>query len=486
MLSRTATSVPRESELRHERRVGTMHSTPGPHGGRPNRARRAVFISSTSVDLAEHRRVVIDTLLRLGLHPLAMEHMGSQPEGDATSVSYDYLAQADLYLGIVAWRYGCVPGRETRSVTHLEYEETKRRAEREPFPRLLFLADPSTEQDNVLFPHALRVAENQGKLRDFRAEVGREKVVSFFTTPDDLGRKVATTFSRYAFEQTVGTDERPTAPTWAKRQRFVALGLLEGTDWPRALVEWTIIGIIVAIVIGFSALLYQANVFHPFPAPPTPGPTATVTLHNSKSVTQDRPSCTPDNKVAPNSPWKSDGNNTTKYGCNSIGLIITQEPHAVYQSSVELPISGPGYQPDQDYSVSVQVSQFAPPHSCAGVLVRWRGYRAYGVELCQDGVWAIFKSFATNGNIEIQQIGRFTVKKSGSYQLDVEVSHDTLSAEVEDQGLPTVTLDPTFQDYAIGLFVDGTNPKPKDPSIDPNSNPGASAIFSNFVFTPLP
>jgi hypothetical protein len=295
---------------------------------------------------------------------------------------------------------------------------------------------------------------------------------------------VATTLSRYAFEQTVGTDQLPGALTRAQRQRFVALGLLEGTDSPRAMVEWTIIGVIVAIVIGFSALLYQANVFHPFPALPTPGPTATATLLNSKSVTQDRPSCTPDNKVAPNSPWKSDGYNTTRYGCNSIGLIITQAPHAAYQSSVDLPISGPGYQPDQDYSVSVQVSQFAPPHSCAGVLVRWRGYRAYGVELCQDGVWTIFKSFASNGNVEIQQIGRFIVKKSGSYQLDVEVSHETLSAEVEDQGLPTLTLDPTFQDYAIGLFVDGTNLK--DTSIDPSSNPGASATFSNFVFTPLP
>ena len=180
-----------------------MQIVPGPHGGRPNRARRAVFISSTSIDLAEYRRVVIDTLLRMGLHPLAMEHMGSQPKGDATSVSYDYLAQADLYLGIVAWRYGYVPAGETRSVTHLEYEEAKRRAEQLSLPRLMFLADPSTEQDEDQFPQALRVAENQGKLRDFRTEVGKENVVAFFTTPEDLGRKVATAFSRYA---------RPLAP----------------------------------------------------------------------------------------------------------------------------------------------------------------------------------------------------------------------------------------------------------------------------------
>jgi hypothetical protein len=151
---------------------------------------------------------------------------------------------------------------------------------------------------------------------------------------------------------------------------------------------------------------------------------------------------------------------------------------------VALSIPRPGYSPDRDYGVILAISELAPPHSCAGVLVRWDGYRSYGVELCQDGVWAIFKTFGTTGLIENQQIGTFTVKKSGSYELNVEVSDDTLSAEIEGLGLPSVPMDPTFKDGSLGLFVDGGNPR--DTAIDPNANPGASAAFSQFKFTPLP
>ena len=80
--------------------------------------RRNVFISSTNRDLAAHRKQVIDTLLRLGLFPVAIEPQGSD---DATIVSTDKVAEADVYLGLFAWRYGTILPGETRSVTHLEY-----------------------------------------------------------------------------------------------------------------------------------------------------------------------------------------------------------------------------------------------------------------------------------------------------------------------------------------------------------------------------
>ena len=36
------------------------------------------------------------------------------------------VANADIFLLVVAWRYGHVPNGETRSVTHLEYLEAVR------------------------------------------------------------------------------------------------------------------------------------------------------------------------------------------------------------------------------------------------------------------------------------------------------------------------------------------------------------------------
>src|SRR6185437_2132391 len=42
---------------------------------------------------------------------------------------------------------------------------------------------------------------------------------------------------RYAFEQTVGTDDCQGALTPIQQARFVALGLLAGPDWPRDVIE---------------------------------------------------------------------------------------------------------------------------------------------------------------------------------------------------------------------------------------------------------
>src|SRR5215813_5624290 len=95
-------------------------------GLRQQRTHRSVFLSSTSRDLVPHRQLVIDTLLRMHFFPVAMEQFGAQGSGDATSVSTDQVAQADIYLGLFAWRYGYVPPGETRSVTHLEYLEARK------------------------------------------------------------------------------------------------------------------------------------------------------------------------------------------------------------------------------------------------------------------------------------------------------------------------------------------------------------------------
>jgi hypothetical protein len=239
----------------------------------------------------------------------------------------------------------------------------------------------------------------------------------------------------------------------------------------------------IAAIIGF---LFSAGILRPIgPSSPNSTPTLnpTPTL-NTTPIVQNKPSCTLDNKLDPNTPWQSGGEPTTTSSCTDAGLVITQAPHASSLATVVLRIPQPGYQPDRDYSISLQVSHFASPQSCAGVLVRWSGIRAYGVELCQNGVWVIFKTFATTGTPEKLSGGNFTVTRSGSYQLNVEVSHDTLTGEVATSPLAQVPLDPTFQDLAIGLFVDGSDPN--IPLFNPSTNPGASAAFSSFIFTPLP
>jgi tetratricopeptide (TPR) repeat protein len=154
-----------------------------------------VFLSSTFVDLQVHRAAVRDIVGRLGQFTLAMEQFGAR-EGDAHTVSTDLVAGCGVYLGVVAWRYGYVPAGQERSVTHLEYEEAGRLG----IPRLVFLAAPETQAADGpadLFPAAARDPEHLDQLLAFRSEIERAQVVDYFTTPDDLAKKVAAALHQY-------------------------------------------------------------------------------------------------------------------------------------------------------------------------------------------------------------------------------------------------------------------------------------------------
>src|SRR5215471_12469671 len=87
--------------------------------------KRAV-ISSTSIDLPEHRRQVIEACQRLDFFPDAMEHLPAR-DADAIRVSLEMVDKADLYLGIFAWRYGHIPEGYEVSITELEFNRAVER-----------------------------------------------------------------------------------------------------------------------------------------------------------------------------------------------------------------------------------------------------------------------------------------------------------------------------------------------------------------------
>jgi hypothetical protein len=69
---------------------------------------RTVYISSTRKDLEEHRQEVAETLRASGFQ---VEGMEKYPARDAVpkTASESDAAKCDIYLGIIAWRYGYVP-----------------------------------------------------------------------------------------------------------------------------------------------------------------------------------------------------------------------------------------------------------------------------------------------------------------------------------------------------------------------------------------
>src|SRR5690348_15691385 len=124
----------------------------------PPRTMLRIFVGCTSVDLKAHRHAARRLIEKFDEHAVVMEDFGAQ-NGDATQVSLAELASADVYILLLAWRYGTIPSDEMLSVTHLEYRAAKDAG----MPRLIFLADPATEHDvgpTALFPAAVRDEEH--------------------------------------------------------------------------------------------------------------------------------------------------------------------------------------------------------------------------------------------------------------------------------------------------------------------------------------
>ena len=184
-----------------------------------------IFLSSTGVDLEEHRKHVSDAVLRLEHVPVAMETFGARP-GDPASVCQQLARDADALIVIVAHRYGWVPsvadGSDGRkSITWLEVETAKEAGR----PVFAFLVDPAhpwtqpKEQDRLVEvaadpAKALEVVlavQDLKALKDWldsEAGVVRDR----FTTPEDLAAKVTASLANWALRQQSGGSPRTLRP----------------------------------------------------------------------------------------------------------------------------------------------------------------------------------------------------------------------------------------------------------------------------------
>ena len=98
-----------------------------------------IYVSSTYGDLKDHREHVYRTLSQLGHDVVAMEDHVAADQRPLEHCLGDVVA-SDLYVGVLAHRYGCIPTHnnpEGRSITELEY----RHAQAEGKPCLVFLLD---------------------------------------------------------------------------------------------------------------------------------------------------------------------------------------------------------------------------------------------------------------------------------------------------------------------------------------------------------
>lgn len=139
----------------------------------------SVFISSTSRDLQEYRQVAIEVCNRLKMAPIAMEYFVSMGMG-ATEASIEQLRSADVYVGIIAYRYGFVEPGYDRAVTEIEYDEAGKLG----MERLCFLVDPEQPWPPMLIEY------DQLKRVDALKDKMNKEVRSLFTTAEDLKTKM--------------------------------------------------------------------------------------------------------------------------------------------------------------------------------------------------------------------------------------------------------------------------------------------------------
>lgn len=143
----------------------------------------AVFVGSTFEDLKDYRQAVQNELMRLEAIVKGMELFGSTPNTPLDEC-LKKVNESKIYIGIFAMRYGSIEEDSQKSFTQLEFEE----AQRLSLPSLIYIID---ENNQPVLPKYVDTGEKAKKLSDLKEYLKKNFVVSYFTSPDDLARKIA-------------------------------------------------------------------------------------------------------------------------------------------------------------------------------------------------------------------------------------------------------------------------------------------------------
>ena len=160
-----------------------------------------IYISSTYGDLKEHREKVYRVLRQLGHDAVAMEDYVAADQRPLAKCLAD-VAACDVYVGVFAHRYGYVPVEDNpdrRSITELEY----RHAAALGIPSLIFLLDLAVAWPPRWMDAFTGEGDRGARIRSLREELGRERLVSFFSTADELAQLVGVAVTNHSDYQLV-------------------------------------------------------------------------------------------------------------------------------------------------------------------------------------------------------------------------------------------------------------------------------------------
>ena len=140
-----------------------------------------IFVSSTYEDLKAYRDEVERSITYMNQTIKGMEFFGSTPERPLDKC-LQTVRECKLYIGIIGMRYGSVEEDSGKSFTELEYDE----AVKNRIPVLIYILD----ENHPIASRFVDKGEGAEKLEAFTSRLKKAHVVSSFTTPADLGKKV--------------------------------------------------------------------------------------------------------------------------------------------------------------------------------------------------------------------------------------------------------------------------------------------------------
>lgn len=145
-----------------------------------------VFVSSTYLDLSQHRVAVNEVLIRMKNQFAAMEYFGSRGD-DASNACFNEIADCDILVGIYAWRYGWQSAPSEASITEQEFDYAASKGKK----CLCYVVDDTFPW----VPAYIDQGNAATRLTAFKAKVGK-LVRSKFTTPDNLAKQIAADLGR--------------------------------------------------------------------------------------------------------------------------------------------------------------------------------------------------------------------------------------------------------------------------------------------------
>lgn len=145
-----------------------------------------VYISSTFLDLEPYRKAAADAARAFECETIAMEDYVAMDERPLDKCLAD-VRRSDIYIGIIAKRYGYRPPGQTKSITRLEYEAAEQKT------RLMFFLHDREPWDAAVTD----TGDDAKALADFKKAVEEARLAKRFTSPDNLEAKVSQALGMY-------------------------------------------------------------------------------------------------------------------------------------------------------------------------------------------------------------------------------------------------------------------------------------------------